>query len=277
MTLRCVSVVLHDVAPAHWNRCLRVIAQVRSVARQAGVPIPLTLLVVPKWHNETTPMPFIQWLHRQKHLGNELALHGWNHLDQGLTPQSWWERFKRKHYTNGEGEFSALPAPAASQRLEWGRTWANQQQFSFDGFIAPAWLMSHGTWDSLRNSSFSYTCTLNQVVSLSNNRTVKARSLVFSTRAKWRRWLSRLWVKTLYQFQRNTPLLRLELHPQDCDDPAIQKCWTGILADALKTRQPLKMKEAVQQCVADKDSSLFASGKTKRFLPPSPKKMTQKI
>jgi hypothetical protein len=38
-------------------------------------------------------------------------------------------------------------------------------------------------------------------------------------------------------------LLRLELHPQDSDHAAVRRCWHGLLASALATRQPLRLGE----------------------------------
>jgi hypothetical protein len=40
------------------------------------------------------------------------------------------------------------------------------------------------------------------------------------------------------------PLLRLELHPADADHPAVLRCWTQLLSDALRTRVPLQLREA---------------------------------
>ena len=44
--LRALCVSIHDVAPATWTDCRRVIAAVHAVA-----PIPLTLLVVPTFYD----------------------------------------------------------------------------------------------------------------------------------------------------------------------------------------------------------------------------------
>ena len=67
-----------------------------------------------------------------------------------------------------------------------------------------------------------------------------------STRSGWRRGLSLVWNGSLAWRQRNAPVLRLELHPQDADHPSVLRCWSRMLATALRTRQPLLLKQAAE-------------------------------
>jgi predicted deacetylase len=238
-------VVLHDVAPARWAGCTRVLQRVHAVAQAAGIELPVTLLVVPRMHGQAAASTlYLRWLHRLARAGHELALHGFTHRDEGPAPRSWRERLLRHSYTAGEGEFAALTRDDAALRLAAGRAWAQQHGLQMRGFVAPAWLLNAAAWQAVSQAAFDYTCTLNEIVALPGHQTLRARSLVFSTRAAWRRWLSVPWNTALAWQQRNAPLLRLELHPGDSDHPLIERCWTRLLASALRARQPLSLHDA---------------------------------
>ena len=242
-----VCVVLHDVAPARWSACLRVLSALRGCADRAGVTLPLTLLVVPRMHGDAAlPGPYLRWLHRMAGAGHELALHGLTHRDEGPAPHSVGDWLLRRHYTASEGEFAALPRPQALQRLIEGRDWAQAHGLPMQGFVAPAWLLGPAGLDAAVDAGFRHTCTLDRVIALPQRRMLQAPSLVFSTRSGWRRGLSLAWNRLLARRSREAPLLRLELHPGDGDHAAIQRCWTGLLVEALQHRTPLRLAEAAQ-------------------------------
>ena len=93
----CVS--LHDVAPATWASCQRVLSAIREVAE-----IPLTLLVVPAYHGQCSAQhEFEQAITTQLLAGHELALHGYFHLDPQV-PSDVIDWLRRRIYTAGEGE-----------------------------------------------------------------------------------------------------------------------------------------------------------------------------
>lgn len=244
---RYVCVVLHDVSPARWAGCTRVLAQLRAVAREAGVELPLTLLVVPEMHGVPgASSQYLRWLHRLAKSGHELALHGYTHRDEGPPSRGFVERLVRERYTASEGEFSALDAAAAAQRLRQGTAWAQQHGLQMPGFVAPAWLLSEAARSAVAEAGFRYTCTLNRIIALPGGQSLHAPSLVFSTRSGWRRGLSLLWNRNLAWRQRDAPLLRLELHPQDAEHPAVLRCWSRVLERALLDRQPLLLKQAAE-------------------------------
>lgn len=226
-----LAVVLHDVAPATQRACERTIAAIHQVA-----PIPITLLAVPRYHCEPTPRAFVNWLDERYVRGDEVALHGYTHLDDGV-PRNFIDRLRRRHYTRGEGEFADLSITEAMRRITAGVAWCSRQGFVLRGFVAPAWLMSPGTWEALRWLDFSYTCTLRRVVLLPERRTFTSQSLVYSTASAWRRQASLAWNTTVAAMQRRNPLLRLELHPADADHPAIRRSWQRLLETHLTERR----------------------------------------
>ena len=91
--------------------------------------------------------------------GDEIALHGWTHLDEGR-PHGRVDRLRRELYTRGEGEFWALArrgGAAASLRHRLVRG----QRLAAAGFVAPAWLLGPGGGRPWR-APFAYTSTLRQ-------------------------------------------------------------------------------------------------------------------
>ena len=242
---RQLAVVLHDVAPARWDGCTRVLRRVRQVAQEAGVHLPVSLLVVPQHHGQPrTPALYLRWLHGLARAGHELVLHGLTHRDESAPPQSLRARWLRNVYTAGEGEFAALSHAEAAARLAAGLAWARRHDLALHGFVAPAWLMSPAALDAVADAGFDYTCTLRQIIALPGRQVLTAPSVVYSTRARWRRVLSLVWARTLAHQQRQAPLLRLELHPADGDHPAVMRSWSRLLALALQERQPLRLREA---------------------------------
>lgn len=229
---RSLCVVLHDVAPATRAGCERVLAALREVAPD----LPLTLLAVPRYHCEPSSRDFSAWLGERHAGGDEIALHGYTHLDDG-EPHGLVDRLRRRHYTRGEGEFSDLSIIDATQRIRAGIKWFARLGMVPHGFVAPAWLMSPGTWEALRWLNLSYTCTLRQLVLLPERRALTSQSLVYSCASAWRRQASLAWNATVAATLRHNPLLRLELHPHDADHPAIRRSWQRLLAQHLPDRR----------------------------------------
>ncbi len=150
-----LCVVIHDVAPATWPDCLRLLQAVREVA-----DIPLTWLVVPRWHGSAARSPAVEAaLGSLLADGHELALHGYTHLDTAAPASAWRSRFLRGVYTEGEGEFAALGVDEARRRIALGLAWFDERDWPVSGFVAPAWLLGAGAWEALRSHPFVYTTT----------------------------------------------------------------------------------------------------------------------
>ena len=240
---RLVSVTLHDVAPATRARTERLLEQVTRIADDARVPVRVTLLAVPMMHGALGGRGFGRWLHGLQDRGHEVALHGFTHLD--ATPvRSLADFALRRWYAAGEGEFAALGRAEADHRLSLALAWAQAHGLAVRGFVAPAWLMSEAAWHAVAAAGFDYSATLTSVVTLPERAMQTAPSLVFSTRTPWRRVASLLWNRMLAALAARTTLLRLELHPNDGDHPAVQRCWASLLADALRHRRSLTLGEA---------------------------------
>ena len=230
----CVS--LHDVAPRTLDACRRIADAVARV--DAGLP--LTLLVVPQYHGDTAVTPsFAGWIADRIAHGDELALHGWTHRDEADAPRTPGARARRCMYTAGEGEFSALSREDAAVRIERGRLWFAERGWRADGFVAPAWLASPGTWDALRDSEFLYTTTLSRLHLLRRGIALRAPSVVYSTRSAWRRSASRAWNAALARASASLPLVRVGFHPADIEYPHVMSQALSLVERLSQDRKAL--------------------------------------
>lgn len=229
----CVS--MHDVAPATWKNCQHVIAAVQAVA-----PIPLSLLVVPRWHRlaDSRATDFYAELDLLRDAGNELVLHGYTHLDEGPPPRNLLEHFKRCVVTRGEGEFAALDAAAARQRIKAGLQWFKQRGWTTQGFVAPAWMMSAATVDVLAETDLYYVSSYSGLIRLPHLQKLHAPALVYSARYVVGDALVRAAVTQLAhaQIRKNAALIRLGLHPADAGNPATLVHMQRLIARLLHHR-----------------------------------------
>lgn len=233
---RSLCVSIHDVAPATWPQCERLLRAIREVA-----DIPVTLLVVPDYHRlpRGDDHGYLQLLEQRRSLGDELALHGYTHLDEAAPPSGLRDRFTRQLYTRSEGEFYAIDYAEARRRLELGVAWFAERGWPVDGFVAPAWLLGEDAWKALREFPFKYTTTLRNFYLLSEQKTMFSQSLVYTVGSTWRRQMSRIWNSFLWRALNGTPLVRLSLHPIDAEHEQIVRHCQMLIETLLATRQAM--------------------------------------
>ena len=217
------TVALHDVAPAHWQACRDILADL-----EAAGSFPVSLLVVPRYHGKARHHGFEHWLRERQAGGDEIVLHGYSHLDTG-SPAGLFDHLKRRCYTRGEGEFAALTQQQAWMRLHAGQHWLADAHLQASGFVAPAWLLSEGSRQALRCHGFDYTCTLRHLVLLDSGRTLCSQAQVWSSASAWRRCASVLWNGALFRWQHEVPWFRLELHPADFEHGLVRRSWQELL------------------------------------------------
>jgi predicted deacetylase len=227
----CVSI--HDVAPHTWSRCKQWLHEIHAVA-----DIPVTLLVVPNYHRYRyyNQPQFDHILEDRLEQGDELALHGYSHLDENAAPSTYWNKFVRHSYTQGEAEFYAIEPGEARKRLQAGLAWFNHNHWPITGFVAPAWLLGDGAWQALSEFPFKYTTTLRKFFLLPERICLDSQSLVFSARNGWLKHVSYARNSILQQTNRNAPLVRLGLHPNDILQPDIVKHAQRLIANLLESR-----------------------------------------
>jgi predicted deacetylase len=259
---RSVCIALHDVAPATWPQCSRLL----TMLRELGDP-PLTLLVVPDYHGGgriDRSREFVRAVEQRIGRGDELALHGYDHLDHAPAPRTPAAWLRRRVLTASEGEFSELACAEARTRIDRGLEIFERLGWQADGFVAPAWLASAGTRAALRQFSLRYTSTHTQLIDLRHDRHHRAPCLTASPRSAWRRRASQLWLATTEILTAQSPLIRIGLHPADALHADLIDCWRGLLTRLLRQRTALTKTQAVDERLqsAARDSSGAAASIT---------------
>jgi predicted deacetylase len=236
MTAKAWSVSIHDVAPATWPECLRLLELL------APWSIRVTLLVVPDFHgrgrSDHDPS-FIAALQRRVSGGDEVVLHGFTHRDDAPAPRTLRDWWRRRVITDSEGEMAALGQAEAAARIASGIALLRSAGLPPAGFIAPAWLIGRGARAALARSGLGYTSTRDELVALPGWTTVTAPSLVYSTRSRLRRLVSRVWNARRLRLFAGTPLVRVALHPADARHPAVLGHWTSVLSALAADRSPV--------------------------------------
>jgi predicted deacetylase len=221
-----VLLVLHDVAPSTWADYQPFVEAVDALGN-----VPMTWLVVPNFHRHNTLYAhpaFCRMLDTRAARGDELALHGYFHDDQEprpTTPRDW---FMRRVYTH-ESEFYRLSRETALARLRDGMEVFQRRGWPLHGFVAPAWLMSDGTRQALRELPFSYTSDPQHLYRLPDFTAIDAPGLVWSARSAWRRGLSKLVCEQRQQRWCQAPVIRLGLHPVDMRHRFSRDYWLKTL------------------------------------------------
>ena len=224
--MKTVCLVLHDVAPSTWADYQPFVEAVDALGN-----VPMTWLVVPDFHRhdalDANPA-FRQVLDARVARGDELALHGYYHDDQEPMPNTPRDWFMRRVYTH-EGEFYRLSREAALTRLHAGLEIFQRYDWPVHGFVAPAWLMSDGTRQALRELPLSYTSDPQHLYRLPDFSAIDAPGLVWSARSAWRRGLSKIFSDQRQQRWREAPVIRLGLHPVDMRHRFSRDYWLRTL------------------------------------------------
>lgn len=226
MAERSVLLVLHDVAPHNWVDYRPFVEAVDALGA-----VPITWLVVPDFHHQDA-LPaageFQRLLDSRVARGDELALHGYSHSDDQPSPRTPKDWFMRRIYTH-EGEFYQLSEAQALERLHKGIEVFRENHWPLHGFVAPAWLMSPGTREALRQLPLSYTSDPQHLYRLPDFTPVAAPGLVWSARSSWRRGVSKILSDRREQRWQNAPVIRLGLHPVDMRHDFSRRYWLETL------------------------------------------------
>lgn len=238
------NVVLHDVAPSTWPAYQPFIGAIDAIGN-----VPLTLLVVPAFHHQGSIVDdagFRRAMDARIARGDELALHGFHHADDGASlsrPREW---FMRRIYTR-EGEFYTMDATTARQRIDAGLDAFARCGWTARGFVPPAWLLSEAARREVMASNFRYSSDHGHLIRLPEWQRIAAPSLVWSARAGWRRMLSRAWNTQQLRRHANADLLRLGLHPVDMRYPSVLRWWLDTVETLLHSRAAVTKSQALDR------------------------------
>jgi predicted deacetylase len=229
-------VSVHDIAPS--NR--EVIESVLSRLGRLGVRV-TSLLVVPHYHHLkliADDPGFLSWLRDLEAAGHEIVIHGYFHERPRRTGETAGDRIITNIYTRGEGEFFDLPYDEAFRRITKASEVFAAAGLKPRGFIAPAWLLSVEGERAARDAGMEYTTRLRTVLDLRSGETFVSPSLVYSVQNSWRRAASLLWNRALVQVTRDKTLLRLSVHPPDCQFSAIWDQIERFIREMIEARTP---------------------------------------
>jgi predicted deacetylase len=223
-TQRAVCVVLHDVAPPTWLACQWILNALREIG-----PFPVTLLAVPRYHGAPRHRGFERWLGERAAAGDEVALHGYNHVDRSRL-QLPADRVRGRVPTRSDPEFRTLDYTEAMKRLRTGRDWLRNLGVRPRGFVAPEWRLGQGAWRALNEQPFEYTATRRRihVLGVDPPSSLACRAQVYSHANVLRQIASVRWNAWLAWAQRDAAQVRLELHPAD-DLPRVSDAWQSQL------------------------------------------------
>jgi uncharacterized protein len=221
---RSFVVSVHDVAPCTREASARII----EALQHAGVRT-TSLLVVPNYHREgsaTEDTNFVSWLRDLEARGHEIVIHGYFHERPRRAGEGISEKLMTRFYAQDEGEFFDLDYDEAFARITRARDEFEAAHLSPIGFVAPAWLLNHAGERAARDTGMQYTTRIDSVLDLLTGERELTRSLVYSTRSKWRRTVSLGWNAALARSLEMRELARLSIHPPDFEAP---KIWAQIL------------------------------------------------
>jgi predicted deacetylase len=232
MTQRALCVVLRDVAPPTWRSCQWILGALREVG-----DFPVTLLAVPRYRGAQRHSGFERWLVERAAGGDEIALHGYNHIDHARPrgPVDW---LRRRVCTRSDAEFWALDYAEAKKRLRTGHDWMRSIGLRPRGFIAPAWLLGPGAWRALNEQPFEYTATRRRihVLGVDPPASLACPAQVLSHASAWQQIGSVRWNAWRAHARRDAAQTRLELHPGD-DTPRLTDAWRRTLRQQAADRQ----------------------------------------
>jgi predicted deacetylase len=236
---------IHDVSQHSRPAVERILGELEKL----GVRGVCSLLVVPD-HHRCGPFlddpVFCTWLKERAAMGDEVVIHGYHHCRDPHPDESLSEKFATRLYTNGEGEFFDILGADAIRLVSEARQDLRTLGLAPRGFIAPAWLLSTGGERALCALKVDYTTRLTSVDDLASGRRYRSQSLVWSTRAWWRRVVSLGWNAWLFRRLRANPLMRISIHPTDIEHRVIWRQVLKLIRLALVNREPISYLQWVE-------------------------------
>lgn len=208
-------VSIHDVTPAWTSQVLALWALCRRYE------VSPALLVVPNWHGKW-PLEkhpgFTGWLHSCVDLGAEILLHGERHDEIGTT-RTWRDHARAFGRTNNEGEFLTLNRSQATERMSRALRLFRTLELDPSGFVPPAWLAREASFAAAKELGLLVSEDAGSVRIHSRNERIASPAVRWSGRSPFRAHASAFVAQARWELQRNRPLVRLALHPQDLDHP----------------------------------------------------------
>jgi len=234
MLSRQLVVSVHDVAPQTKPRAARLLDLLAAIGVEHR-----SLLVIPNFRGQGSldvHDDFCAWLRDRRQRGDEIVLHGYEHVGVGQ-PRHAGERFRNRWFTQGEGEFLSLQYDAAFDRIARGKAMLERAGLHPLGFVAPAWLVNEGGLRAARDLGFQYTNSYLTVGDLARGRRHWVPSLVFGP-GHLDEDLGVALQLRLARFLARGSAIRVVLHPPCVDDQARLARVLSLIESQLQDRRP---------------------------------------
>lgn len=232
---RRLVVSVHDVTPQSRSRVEAMLDMLASL----GI-VRRSLLVIPNFRGEyplEADQGFCAWLQRCRRHGDEVVLHGYEHVGVGR-PRNAGERFRNRWFTQGEGEFLSLEYGAAFDRIARGKAMMERAGLHPQGFVAPAWLINRDGLRAARDLGFQYTNSYLTVADLARDRSHWVPSFVFGP-GHLDEDLGIALQRRLASVLAPCPVLRVVLHPPCVEHRARFARMLALLDAQRQVREPL--------------------------------------
>ena len=253
---RQLVVSVHDVAPQTRPR----VARLLDVLATLGVER-RSLLVIPNFQGQGSldvHDDFCAWLRDRRQQGDEIVLHGYEHVGAGR-PRNAGERFRNRWFTQGEGEFLSLEYDAAFDRIARGKAMMERAGLDPLGFVAPAWLVNEGGLRAARDLGFQYTNSYLTVRDLARGRTHWVPSLVFGP-GHLNEDLGIALQRRLSRLIAGRPAIRVVLHPPCVDHQRRLASVQSLIESQVQDRRPSTYLQLVASLRGEPSSAAAGDG-----------------
>ena len=209
-----IAVALHDVEAASYERC----ALIRDWLDDLGIA-KVTLLVIPAsdLHAFSDRRPeMVDWLAERVRHGDTVAQHGFQHRQVRRSTSPTRQAYAR--WQGGSGaEFVGLDDAETKRAVEAGRRVLRLAGIQPRGFVAPAYAYT-GALQRVLAASFEWWASLRSLRYDHGRRTTRAQALALGPSTGLRRLAAPTTIRAGAWMA--GPLLRLDLHPADLDQPS---------------------------------------------------------
>ena len=232
-------VSIHDVAPPSFEPTKEILARLKT----AGVGR-VSLLVVPNYRGQwrlNEHGDFAAWLQRRQEEGDEIVLHGYEHIEV-KPPRGFRDKVRNRLYTVHEGEFLSLSYEEARQRMESGLAIFRKIGIASAGFVAPSWLLSQPALAAARDLGFEYTNYYLRFSDLSRGQTAFAPSLVFGPGNLNEEWTLRA-QSIMPRLLNRCALVRVVIHPPCVENSRRFSQILQLIREQVERRRPSTYQE----------------------------------
>lgn len=236
-------VAIHDVSP----KFEREVEQLRRVlARYVSLDRVAMLVVPDHWGNAplVRGSAFAARLRDWADDGGDVFVHGWLHRDDSVHADPL-TRLKARLMTAAEGEFLGLNAEESRRRMQAGRALI-EDLIGRDvaGFIAPAWLYGTAARLALSASDFALAEDHRRVWCPTSGTTLcTGVPITWATRSQPRILSSLLAARVLPPLLARNPVVRMAVHPGDCNVPRVMRSIERVLDDLATSRKAINYRD----------------------------------